>query len=367
VYDVKKRKQREPLLPRETRSKVDKVIEQQMELRARPADRRLQRVWPPWNACPPELDSQRRRDVLTGAAQQVDSGLLTALRLEFSYLPFNADEYSPEFDAIKIWQDLKDYDTTTRRDFLNVVKAQWAFSQIDAQAIGRIAIYRATEELAVRFPGLLLKARPSPKNIRMFRERFRDYIHARKRALRALNKILYGMPGIVQQSTPPVGQRAVGIPRPIKRVPHYLFIARLDALNLCSQERFDKFVREEFPKLDRQQRRDFYRISLTTGHGKTSHAALKIWIIDNVPVFEQFDWRWPDIHTEAVNRGLLDKERSPSFQSLMKWASRERMIWRMKTGVPGLRQKDSVDSSRSLLSPRPIFSDSLTTLTSNPS
>ena len=79
-------------------------------------------------------------------------------------------------------------------------------------------------------------------------------------------------------------------------MPRHLYIARLDALGICSSARFDKFMAEDFLKLGREERQAFYAMSLKRRHGKEPYAAFLVWVIDNRPVFEhrEFPWHWAD-------------------------------------------------------------------------
>jgi len=56
-------------------------------------------------------------------------------------------------------------------------------------------------------------------------------------------------------------------------------------------------MRDELPNLSREKRHHFYRMSLKPRHGKEPYAALRVWLLENRPIFEheQFGWQWGDI------------------------------------------------------------------------
>jgi hypothetical protein len=337
------------------------VIQAQAKARKQPpTEEKLAFIWPPWNALPGRLHPQERYHILTNDPGLGDAKLLARLARKFPFLPLDPHDYHSSFQAAELWHKLTLFVQTTFKLHKSVIESQWAFNESDSQAAGRIAIFRAAQELEITTPGMLTKTAPTLSEINLLQIRFNAYKAARETAFTALSAILYKIPGI-RRGRVSLKRQARGIPRPPEDVPHHLYIARLDALNICSQAGFEEFRRDDFPKLTRKQRQDFYRVSLSPKYGKESHAALKVWLLDNVPVFEQFDWRWADIHTAALERGLLDPKKHTSHESLEKWASRNKVTWSMKTGV-GRQQKEQmavVARSSPLLSPAPKFGDRL--------
>jgi hypothetical protein len=316
-----------------------------------PDDVKLALIWAAWNAFPAKTDEQHRYRVLVG-----DLPIRAGLKKRFPYLPFDVDEYWSTFLRVLRWVELKAHSRTTNRLHRKFVTNQWAFNESDQQAVSRIAIYRAQNELAITKPGLLSNPAPRLEDIDLFENRFCAYESARLKALRVVAQLLCKIPGMCEKPTRPLELSAAGFREPPKGIPLHLYVARLDALGMCSESGLRLFLRHNLPRLDPKRRREFYEASLTANFGKESHSALKVWLCDNVPVFEAFDWRWPDIHTAAMQLGLL---KTGTQQSLEKWASHNKLSWQMKKGVPPIPQADQVRLSTTLLSPRPVFGDIL--------
>jgi hypothetical protein len=332
------------------------IVERRRVRTVAPDPGKLALIWPAWNSFPAKTDAQHRYHALIG-----DLPLSAAQKKKFGYLPFAPAEYESAFLAVFRWVDLKDYSYTTSRLHRKLVKNQLALKESDRQAEGRIAMCRVTKELAITNPGLLSKAAPLLEDIRILEQRYSAYKTARADALRVVLEILCRIPGVRKGVTLPSHDQAVGLPHPPEDVPNHLYIARLDALDICSQERLKHFMQNGFTKLDHRQRQEFYKVGLIGRSGKDSHTALRVWLLDNVPVFQRFDWRWPDIHTVASKLGLLEPENA-DHQNLAKWASRNRVSCAMNLGV-GRQYKEqlaAIESSMPLLSPRPSFSKILT-------
>jgi hypothetical protein len=237
---------------------------------------------------------------------------------------------------------------------------QWAFAEADGHATARVAMFRAAKEIELTNAGFLQIASPKLEQIRYLDNRFRAYIAAREQALGALETILYKVPGIRTGQPVPHQMRAVGVPHPPDDVPHYLYIARLDALSICSPERFAKFIQEDFLKLDRSQRQQFYETSLKPRFGKEPYAALRVWLLENRPVFEheQFTWQWADIQRAAGDKGI---DCPPT--NLKQWASRNKLGLSLKRG-PATVDDSRIVLSKPLISPAPVFGDILNALRS---
>lgn len=337
--------------------------ERRIALSKRPAtDDQLARIWPAWNALPANMEPWLRRRILTNYnpnARPEHRVYFENLRRQFPELdlPFDRNEYHFALRAAEGWAKLIAFYRTTVTLFKAAVETQWAFNEADNQAEERIAIYRAAQESSLIHPGLLECKAPNLADIALLQDRYTAYAQAREDALNALADLLYKTPGIRAGRTLPPEEQAFGLPWPPDNVPHYLYIARLDALGLCSQPRFAKFITQDFLKLDREKRNRFYEFSLKPHYGKEPYAALRVWLLDNRPIFEhpQFTWQWQDVQTAAVEKGI---ECPPT--SLKQWASRNRLGVRLKRG-PTPTDESKVMRSKPLLSPAPVFGDVLKT------
>src|SRR5205823_2997691 len=100
------------------------------------------------------------------------------------------------------------------------------------------------------------------------------------------------------------------------------------ALDLCSQSRFEEFIREDFSKLDREKRQQFYRMSVTPHYGKDRYVSFLVWVHDNMPIFQhsRFTWQWKDIQNAAEEKGI----ESPGC--VKEWASQHGLTGNIKLG-----------------------------------
>lgn len=240
------------------------------------------------------------------------------------------------------------------------MRPQWAFRDADNHASGRIAIWRTWRELAVAHPNLPT-ACPTLAYIAHVQDRVAAYANARAKALAALAKLLYKIPAIkiLPPDPLPSHESAFGLPDPPANLPSFLYIARLEALGICSPERFASFMRDDFPKLGRDRRQQFYRVASQPRHGKDPFAALLVWGLDNAPIFKKFGWQANDVVDAAAEK---DIERPNSIRGFIQWASRHRLNLSLKRGQPGgLAGSSNPNICRStpLLSPPPVFGDVL--------
>jgi hypothetical protein len=335
-----------------------------IDLQNTPAtDEQLAMIWPPWNSLPAEMQPAARRWILTGNFNDRDLSplkqewreWLAKLKGQFSYLPLENHEYYQAFALVNSWSILIDFLRKTLNLYPDLVVRQWAFADADSQNEGRIAIFRAAKEIELTHPALLKSRNPTLSDIQILEDRYLAYKNARKQALAALDELLYKVPSIRTGKPLPLDEVALGVPNPPNDVPRYLFIARLDALGLCSPERLKKFIGEELPNLNHEKRQNFYRMSLKPRYGKEPYAALRVWLLDNRPVFEhkQFGWQWADVQAAADEKGI-DCPRT----SLKQWASRNGLKLRLKRGPSSIDDKGII-RSKPLLSPAPVFGDVL--------
>jgi hypothetical protein len=155
------------------------------------------------------------------------------------------------------------------------VTRQWAFAEADAQAPGRIAIFRAAREIELTRPGLLKSTTPNVADIVLLDSRYAVYDRAREAALARLDKLLYKVPGMQTGKLLPLAEVALGVPNPPDDVPRYLYIARLDALGICSEERLKEFLQDEFSKLSEAKQLEFYSFIQKPKYGKNPYGSSK--------------------------------------------------------------------------------------------
>ena len=340
--------------------RVVRLHNKEQQLRGQsPTDAQLARVWPAWHALPPDTLPEIRCHILTGLNPQKDpaqAGHLQALQKRFPelHLPFPLD-YHLTLQAAACWARLIEFHRTTVSLHKTLIENQWAFHQADDQADGRIAIHRAGQEFALLAPRLLTLKEPSLADLALLKDRYTAYGQARAEALEALANLLYKVPDMRTGIPLPVEERAVGLPHPPVDVPRHLYIARLDALGLCSQRRLASFGAQDFPKLDRAKRQAFYRMGRVARYGKDPYAALRVWLLDNRPVLEheEFPWQWADIQAAAAEWGIEHPQ-----TGLRQWAFNNELGLCLKSG-PSPSNNTKVVQAQSLLSPAPVFGDVL--------
>lgn len=343
------------------------------------SEAQLARLWPLWNALPPELLPEDKFHILNGGLTEKDWTQLKALRHKFprSEFPLSAEtDATPQDEltrathrrALKTavnWTTLLKFYESTRQQHHDLVSRQWAYRDADYHASGRIAIWRTFRELEVTHPRLDI-TRPALADIAYVQARYAAYAAALNRALAAVHRLLYKIPEI--QNLPPKplppDERAFGLPNPPANLPAFLYVARLKALGICSPERFTSFMRDDFPKLDRARRQQFRRVASQPRHGKDPFAALLVWYLDNAPIFEKFGWQGKDVLNAAGEKGIrCPSIRCPSSNvearnSFKQWASRHRLGVLLKRGPTAYSNFD-IRRSTPLLSPPPIFGDVL--------
>jgi len=335
------------------------------KLAATPAtDEQLKQIWPPWNALPDDMLPGEKRRILTldeESEHHRNSSQFAPfkkLQKQFKYLPFDRHEYNQALNQAYWWATLSDFIQSTRKYHKDLVERQWTFADADNQATGRVAISRAVLEINITHPGLLESKSPTLKNIKILKHHYVAYFKARKRALTALAKLVF-IPELRTGKRLPIDQVALGVPRPPKDVPRYLYIARLDALAVCSPKRLNDFIREDLPNLSRPQRMKFDKIRRKPKFGKNPYAGFLVWVLENRPIFEnaQFGWQWKDILKAAEERNIECPK-----TGLKEWAYRSTVHLKVKLGQPHGDERE-IKRSSSLLSPAPIFGESLQTAT----
>src|SRR5258708_1532896 len=257
----------------------------------RPAtDEQLAKIWPPWKALPKDMSPEQNHWILTYERGRRDKGrnpalgeALKKLRRDFPYLPLCKHEYNQALIRATRWSTLADFRRTTVQLHQELVTRQWAFADADAHAFGRIAIFRAAQEIELTKPGLLKSTSPTLSDIRHFEHRYAAYAKTRKQALNAVAKLLYKVPGIRTGKRLSPEERAFGLPHPPYDVPRYLYIARLDALGICSPARLAEFLRNELPHLARAKRQKFERMHRKPRFGKKPYPGFLVCVLDTRP------------------------------------------------------------------------------------
>lgn len=338
------------------------------DLAAKPAtDKQLAQIWPPWNALPADMSPDVKHRILTATFYGIPIGKetlvednkrqkhLAKLKQRFTYLPLDRSECNQALIMVHRWATLTTFAQITFQGHKSLVETRMSYSGYDADPSGRVAIYRAANELKLLRPGFLELAAPNLADIAHLENRYAAYTLAREQALAALSKLVFKVPGMRTGKVLPLNEQALGVPNPPTDVPRHLFLARLDALGICSPERLKAFIRDELPNFSLAKRQEFYRMSLKPHYGKEPYAALRVWLLENRPIFEheQFAWQWGDIQSAAAEKGI-DCPRT----SLKQWASRNRLGLRVKRG-PATSDDTRIVRSKPLLSPAPVFGDVL--------
>jgi hypothetical protein len=362
------------------------------DLAAKPAtDKQLAQIWQPWNALPEDILPEDKHRILTGDFYEIplaketqvednqNREQLGKLKRQFDYLPLDRSAYNQTFDKVLRWAALTKFLQTTlhgheamvesRMDrrhaprrarfftpsYKSLIEKLLNFQGYDDAHTSRVAIHRAANELELLRPGFFELAAPTLADIALLDDRYSSYLNAREQALTALSDLVFKVPGMRTGRVLPINERALGVPHPPVDVPRYLYIARLDALGICSSKRLKKFLRYELPKRNRPQRQKFERMRRKPKFGKEPYAGFLIWVFDNRPVFEHssFGWQWSDIQKAAEDLHI-DCPKSV----LKQWAHRNRVVLKVKRGQPGSRARGFANSIR-LLSPAPAFGDVL--------
>lgn len=352
----------------EVSSRVGAIFARGQKLRQQPAtDHQLKTLWPAWNACTPALlgngDSKKQRrqpqeiiHILTYDGSRWFrryEGAFQTLRRRFQYLPLNADEYHSALEKATLWTNLVAFARITKEKFEDLVTRQWAFEDADAQAYGRIAIWRVERELEITSPGHFRKTSPTLADINLLAERYEAYKCAHQCAVRQLLELLWMMPGrlIGKYRSKPLdsSKRARGV----RTLPHHLFIARLEALDTCSEETFRDFCASDLPALTREKRQEFYDVARSPNFSKADlYALLRIWLAYNQPVFERFDWQGKDIKNAAEENGM--KAPANLAKKASEWGLKLKLHRGNRVASDRLMKRSSA-----LLSPAPNFTSGI--------
>ncbi len=328
-------------------------------------DSQLALIWPAWNALPDDLLPDEKRTILTLADYKlkhestIHVEFAKKLRKQFKYLPLDWFEFYHALIAACRWSSLMDYIATTTKNHRDLVARNWGFADANRHAAGRVVIFRVAAEIGQIHPGLLECKSPTLAQIQILINCQNGYTVARANAFEVLSKYLYQVPDMRSDTRLPYLERARGVPNPPyllrARVPHYLYLARLAALNICNQKAMDEFMRKEYPKLTWQKKLKFKAMSRKPKFGKNPYLGFLVWIHDNRPIFEnpKFDWRWKDI-VRAAQARKIDCPKT----GLKQWSHRSKAKLKLKIGQLGY-DTSGMELSSILLSPAPVFGDLL--------
>jgi len=220
-----------------------RLFGEEERLRAQPpTDKQLALIWPLWSAQTQEMLPEEKCIILTGAFDETHPEYRLELeelirRNPEAELPLDRNEYHQALNRASRWSSLTGFVQTTLGLHQDLVARQWAFAEADSHASGRVAIFRAANELRLLRPGFLELTAPTVADIAHLENRYSAYSDAREQALNALSDLVFKVPGMRTGKELPWDERALGVPNPPPDMLRHLYVARLDALGICSAKR----------------------------------------------------------------------------------------------------------------------------------
>lgn len=194
------------------------IFKQWKDLAARPpTGEQLALIWPMWNALPADMIPELKRRILVFDESNKylqdpeQRAAFVRLRRQFPRLPLDSLEFTQALNRAEGWSKLVLFLQTTLAHHKDLVTRQWAFAEADAHAAGRIAIFRAAQELEITHPGLLKSTSPKLVDIALLESRYAAYSKARDEALTALASLLYKVPGMRAGKRLPIDKVALGV------------------------------------------------------------------------------------------------------------------------------------------------------------
>lgn len=155
------------------------------------------------------------------------------------------------------------------------------------------------------------------KWIEPLKERFDDYESRREMAFNRLFRLI--LPDSFKTAV-------IRSHVPYHYVPHGIFMGRLHGFGLIAKDSLASFLDGEFGefwKMERHQQEEFlgayHKAKDASAPGGSQFAILKVWIDDNMPVFQRFHWDWAGINEYALKAGFSEDEDLPS--DLADWAA----------------------------------------------
>jgi hypothetical protein len=270
-------------------------------------------------------------------------------------LPFrtSSDEFFPEIELVRTWESLQTHIRTTRELHSDLIESQMSFSGADLHARSRTGAARVAKELEITDPILLGERSPTIEDIDLLLSRHRAYTEARADAITLMDTVLvkpfaaYGLDPLLVRFA---RLDALGL---LSEHGARVFFASHFLRRCCTQDNMDAELKRKI----RRARRKFFAITaLPPGRGNLQLFPLKLWLVDNRPVFTcpGFDWTWSEILHEAQSLGIPC---TASEKSLVQLASSLHMGITLKRGErPQLAKKKSPpEQLRRLLSPCPVF------------
>jgi hypothetical protein len=297
------------------------------KLREQPArQEQLDLIWPAWNALPSDLLGESRMSILTGGITDEQRRHLDELRPKFTYLPLDKDEYYQALEEASAWTGLIRYVQSTFQLHKPLVESQLDYSTFDDVLTGRVAIYRTVKELEITHPGLLERTVPSLADIRHLRQRYGDYLRARRDAIALLSPLVF-LPRLQTKDKLALDAQAVGLPHPPEKFPRHIYIARLAAFGKCSPERLAEFFAERFLNLSRHEMDEFCDEFHRPKEGRQGqYVFLAVWLADNAPLFNAFKQTWPQIL--GVARKYFNRHAPEGYRACPKSADNLKVFWK---------------------------------------
>lgn len=378
---------------------VARLFQEQELRRQQPAtDAQLARLWPLWHALPDDISADDRIITLNGGLLGPNGELcepygqhLAELRqrfpdCDFPLSPANTntapttedrhklwrdekirDEHTKAMTSIRRWSELTRYAQTTFDLHRETVEAQLSYPTFDDVITGRVAIYRAANELAHTHPGLLAMRQPRLADIARLQDRYAAYLQARQDAVNLLSPLVF-LPKLLAPADLKPNRRAFGVPNPPTRFSRHLYYARLAALGKCSPEALAEFMTKDFLKLSHHERIEFcdeYNRP-TKGRQDYKYRFLWVWLSDNAPLFNAFQARWSDIFDTVSARFNIDAPEGyrdcPADEEQLKvlWKEFEDKHWpeqprRIKPPTGRRRAGEKCSIPTDLLTPLPFF------------
>jgi len=254
-------------------------------------------------------------------------------------------EYSQSVEAALAWTCVVELLATTSRDLHTTIGRAWQWEDPMGQPLHRLAILRATRELAVSDKGLLEKKCPSLAEIRLVQGRVEAYRQARDRAMVRVREAVSAL--VPRGRDVPRSRQAPPSWIPRRDVDRCYVIAALRALKLCSDTVWQECLSNEIAKLSVNQRRRFEAIhSNQEALRRNSTLPLQTWLIDNGPLITRFDMKKAAVFSRAGELGL---SASQNDSDTAKWD----LGFTFRRGRPIPDPRNLKHRILKLLSPRP--------------
>lgn len=334
------------------RRHLDAARQRDRQAREIPAnDETIQVIWTAWKILPESLSADERRDLLAGisGAQVEFPDEYRKLRSHPGF-PFGGSS-AQSLHAVWTWARAVEEIRNAWEDRERLVDAFWGFGQADNISTGRLALWRAAEELKWSDSGFDPESRPTLIQIQNLLSRRDRYEWARGEAQR---RLFAGLLGSHRDKAPfgnPPGG-SFGWAAGISPGQELDLLARLEALQICFERRLRKFFSERLPALSPEERQRFYQLATRPRIGKDRLLPFQVWLADNIPVIEAFHLRPQDLLDAARDRGIPC---CATASQLTKLRSDWNLPFRFGQGIPPRELSEMWTMAVDLLSPKPVF------------